>query len=156
MVLQLLSAICLPQEDRELRIASPSPNNILFCAAASALPWICQVLQVPKNKGESTHMVLLDHKTNAQNRKPKRTCGFFLIGKPKRESTELHPSAKAYERIYCECFLQDSFLVGDSSFGIPLHDIANPIYSKFMMHIPQNTKMTFKTQCRQGALLVLQ
>lgn len=49
---------------------------------------------------------------------------------------ELHSSAKAYERIYCECLLQDSFLAGDRSFGIPLHDIANPIYSKFMMYIP--------------------
>lgn len=95
------------------------------------------MLQVLKNKGESTYMVLLDHKTNSQNQKPKRTCLFFpLIGKPNRESMQLHPSAKAYERIYCECLLQDSFLVGDRSSGIPLHDIANPIYSKFMMHIP--------------------
>ena len=81
-------------------------------------------------------MVLSDHKTDSQNQKPKRTCFFSLIGKPNRESVELHPSAKAYERIYCECLLQDSFLVGDRSFGIPLHDITNPIYSKFMMHIP--------------------
>jgi len=49
---------------------------------------------------------------------------------------ELHPRAKAYERIYCESLLQDSFLVGDRSFGIPLHDTANPLYAKFMMHIP--------------------
>lgn len=154
-MLWLLSAICLPQENREFGIASPSPNNILFCVAASALPWICQVLQVPKNKGESTHMVLSEHKTNSQNRKPKRTCVVFLIGKPNRESTDLHLSAKACERIYCECLLQDSFLVGDGSFGIPLHDIANPMYSKFMVHILKNTKMTFKTQCRLGVLLVL-
>lgn len=75
----------------------------------------------------------------SQNRltesKAQKDLCFFLIGKSNRESAELHPSAKACERIYCECLLQDSFLVGDSSFGTPLHDIANPIYSKFMVHV---------------------
>lgn len=73
---------------------------------------------------------------------------FHLVGKPNRESMELHPSAKAYERIYCESLLQDSLLGGDRSFGIPLPDTANSTYLHFMMHIPWYTEMTLKTQRR--------
>lgn len=72
---------------------------------------------------------------------------FPLIEKPNGESVELHPSAKAYERIYCESLLQDSLLGGDRSSGIPFHDTANPTHFKFMMHVLWNIKMTSRTQC---------
>lgn len=53
------------------------PLPVISCSGLLLL--LCQMLQVLRNKGESTHMVLSDHKTNSQYQKPKRTCLFFVF-----------------------------------------------------------------------------
>lgn len=151
---------CFPLFARPKRTASsesPLPLPVILCFLPLLL--LCCVsakcCRCWKTKVKAPIWCFRITKPARRIKSPKGPVFSSLIGKLNMESMELHPSGKAYERIYCECLLQDSFLAGDRTFGIPLHDIANPIYSKFMMHIPLNTKMNLKYSVGWGGLLGL-